>query len=395
MQVTVPQHEAHTSSASAVFQAAYQSIESRYNEAFTENYTEKTIKKSSIDFSHLQKIDAEVGKIIEVITNTTFDLLRKECPRVTSITDVAFNQSSSLCGDDIIDILKDDSEYKDKFKELLEECLLAKKIVMCLFDKVASEFEDYDLDKDDAIAIYNEMFLRVVKDNAMIYFPLLLKQKLLVTACKHPSKKVFGKLEIPVVDAFAVDGKVYPTIFDMSYAADELNDMASGALRGYLMNETTSPNDWTITSGPLQGHGIYKEGLITDDYPIIDNKYMEACHVASFILQTAFTKFGKFHVKSVSGIKEKLLFRQKCVDDILRITVNYGEAELMDEEVSLMTKMRKVERKLARLGLTFISKAVTKTGKSKFIYSFTLSRKNRIAENYPMWLEVQFWSFDP
>ena len=133
MQVTVPKHEAHTSSASAVFQAAYQSIESRYNEAFTENYNEKIIKKSSIDFSHLQKIDAEVGKFIGVITNTTFDLLRKECPRVTSITDVAFNQSSSLCGDDIIDILKDDSEYKDKFKELLEECLLAKKIVLHFF----------------------------------------------------------------------------------------------------------------------------------------------------------------------------------------------------------------------------------------------------------------------
>ena len=52
--------------------------------------------------------------------------------------------------------------------------------------------------------------------------------------------------------------------------------------------------------------------------------------------------------------------------------------------------MEKVKKKLARLGLTYISEDVTKTGKSKFIYSFTLSRKNRIAENYPMWLEVQF-----
>ena len=47
---------------------------------------------------------------------------------------------------------------------------------------------------------------------------------------------------------------------------------------------------------------------------------------------------------------------------------------------------------MASIGLTFIphTKNVTKTGKSKFIYSFTLSRKNRNAENYPMWLEVQF-----
>jgi len=52
---------------------------------------------------------------------------------------------------------------------------------------------------------------------------------------------------------------------------------------------------------------------------------MEACHVASFILQKeSFVKLGKILVKSISGMKEKLLFRQKNVDDILRITVNYG-----------------------------------------------------------------------
>jgi len=164
-------HEAHPSSASAVTQATYQ---------------------SSIDFSYPQKGGTEVGnvsarEIVEVMTNTTFDLLREQCPRVTSI-DVTFKKShNSLSGDDIIDILKDDS---DEFKKLLEECLLAKKIVLHLFDNVASEFEDYGLDKDDALAIYNDMFLRVFKCNPrMIYFPLLLKQKLLVTACKHWSNR--------------------------------------------------------------------------------------------------------------------------------------------------------------------------------------------------------------
>ena len=136
-----------------------------------------------------------------MIIDTTLNLLRMECPRVTSITDVSFNQSyNSLSGDNIIDILKDDS---DEYIVLLEECLLrAKNIVLHLFDKVASEFEDHELDKDDALAIYNDMFLRVVKHSPMIYFPLLLKQKLLATACKHPTKNVFGKLKIPAVDAF-------------------------------------------------------------------------------------------------------------------------------------------------------------------------------------------------
>jgi hypothetical protein len=62
----------------------------------------------------------------------------------------------------------------------------------------------------------------------------------------------------------------------------------------------------------------------------------------------------------------------------------------MSEASSLTSKMEKVKKKLARLGLTYISEDVTKTEKSKFIYSFILSRKNIIAENYPMWLEVQF-----
>jgi hypothetical protein len=98
----------------------------------------------------------------------------------------------------------------------------------------------------------------------------------------------------------------------MSYADDELNDMASDALRGYLLNETLSPDDWTIASGPIIEGGIYRKGLAIEDYPIINEKYMEACHVSSFIFQKeSFVKLGKILVKSISGMKEKLLFRQK------------------------------------------------------------------------------------
>jgi len=229
--------------------------------------------------------------------------VRTKCSRVTSVTDFAFKQSNnSLSGDDIRDILMDDA---DVFKGLLEECLLAKQIVLSLFDKVASEFEFYKLGQSEAIAIYNAIFGDLM-DNAMAYFPLLLKQKLLVTACKHPSKNVFGPLPIPSVDAFAVDGKIYPTILDKSYAEDELNDIASGALRGYLMNATISSLDCTITTGPIID-GIVKIGLMIDDYHIVDDNYMQACYVASFILQrNVFARIGKLHVKSLSGISEKI-----------------------------------------------------------------------------------------
>jgi len=117
------------------------------------------------------------------------------------------------------------------------------------------------------------------------------------------------------------------------------------------MNETLSPDDWTITSGPTIEGEVYKKGLTTEDYHIIDDNYMDACHVSSFILHKAFAKIGKFHIKSLSGIKEKLLFRQKCVDDMLRITVDSGKSELLvkfDEDLSLSFNMGKVERKVGK-----------------------------------------------
>jgi len=119
--IHMDEHEPHPSSTSAAIQATYQSIESIYCEASNI----KKLEKSSYDLSHPQKSGTEVvhgsvRKIIEAIIDTTFNLLRTKCPRVTSITDVSFNQSyNSLSGDDIRDILKNDS---DEFIVLLEEC---------------------------------------------------------------------------------------------------------------------------------------------------------------------------------------------------------------------------------------------------------------------------------
>jgi hypothetical protein len=154
------------------------------------------------------------------------------------------------------------------------------------------------------------------------------------------------------------------------------------------MNATISPHDCTITTGPTID-GIIKIGLMIDDYHIVDDSYMQACYVASFILQrNVFARLGKLHVKSLSGIREKILFRQKYVNDMVRITVNYdGKSELMDEKLNLSSKMEVVKRRLAGIGLTFISEDVSKNGKPKFIYSFTVSVK---AVDYPLWLEVQF-----
>ena len=56
------------------------------------------------------------------------------------------------------------------------------------------------------------------------------------------------------------------------------------------------------------------------------------------------------------------MFRLKCVNVILRITADCGKSEFMietDKNLSLMSIMEKVER------------------------------KNRVAQNYPMWLEAQ------
>ena len=133
---------------------------------------------------------------------------------------------------------------------------------------------------------------------SIIYFPFLLKQKLLVTACKHHTKKVFSDskekpLVIPVVDAFTVNGKASPTIYDESYAEDEVKEIMNGTLRRYLMKTSMSLDCLT--------HASSADGLTTDNYDKIDDKYMDACYVASKILQTnVFSFLGSImHVKSL------------------------------------------------------------------------------------------------
>ena len=92
MQVTDLKHEAHPSSASAVIQSTYQSIEDIhiYSE---EDIDAINLETLSIDFSHPQKGDTEVGnvsarEIVEVMRNATFDRLTTECPRVMLSIDV-------------------------------------------------------------------------------------------------------------------------------------------------------------------------------------------------------------------------------------------------------------------------------------------------------------------
>ena len=62
MQVTGLQHEAHPSSASAVIQAAYQSIEDIYLYS-EEDIDAINLETLSIDFSHPQKGGTEVGNV--------------------------------------------------------------------------------------------------------------------------------------------------------------------------------------------------------------------------------------------------------------------------------------------------------------------------------------------
>jgi hypothetical protein len=132
------------------------------------------------------------------------------------------------------------------------------------------------------------------------------------------------------------------------------------------------------------------KGLSMDDYQrgIINDDYMRACGVAACLLQkNVFSTLGKVHVKSLNGMKEKLLFRQKPVNDMLRITVYYDGPSPMMADHNLRTKMAEVKRKLSINGLTFLSEDESGNKKKKFIYSFTLMFEGR---PHPMWLEVQF-----
>jgi hypothetical protein len=137
-------------------------------------------------------------------------------------------------------------------------------------------------------------------------------------------------------------------------------------------------------------HASSADGLTTDYYDKIDDKYMDACYVASYILQTNVFSFlgSKVHVKSsLSGIREKLVFRQKPVNDMLRVTVYYdGRSGLLNEDVNLSLKISEVKRKLTSNRMTLIKEDNSRNGKPKLVFSLTLSMNVK----YPIRLEVQF-----
>ena len=72
-----------------------------------------------------------------------------------------------------------------------------------------------------------------------------------------------------------------------------MKEIMNGTLRRYLMKTSMSPGCLT--------HASSADGLTTNNYDQIDDKYMDACYVASKILQTNVFSFlgSKMHVKSL------------------------------------------------------------------------------------------------
>ena len=114
---------------------------------------------------------------------------------------------------------------------------------------------------------------------------------------------------------------------------------------------------------------------------------MDACYIASHILKhDVFSNDTVVHVKSLSGIREKLVYRQKPVNDMLRITIYYDDKSgVMSEKSNLDLSMRKVKMMLNNR-MTLIEDGKSGNGKPKLVFSFKLS----LDTIYPIWLEVQF-----
>jgi len=274
--------------------------------------------------------------------------MRSKCPRVmgVSVVGIEFKQSNvSLSYHDIRDIIR---ARPLVFKELIEECLLAKQMLITLWESISSLYDDYHVHGEDTLSIFNEA-ISAAEFKSCFHFPFHLKQKLLVTACKHPSKKLFGPLLMPAaVDSFAVGGDVYPTVFDKLYVEEELQSISTNTIRGNVFESLISPD---VCISP----GSDSEGLSIDDYLThVHDDYMRACGVASHLLQEkVFSKLGKVHVKSLSGMKEKILYREKLVNDMIIVTVYF-------EEHNLVAKMGDVKRKLSMNGLTFLKEDKSK-----------------------------------
>ena len=97
-----------------------------------------------------------------------------------------------------------------------------------------------------------------------------------------------------------------------------MKDIMNGIFRRYFMKTLMSPDHMHLS------HGSTADGLSIDSYGTLDENYMDACYVALNILQiNIFSMLGNaiLHVKSLSGIREKLAFRQRPVNDMLRVTI--------------------------------------------------------------------------
>ena len=319
--------------------------------------------------------------------------MRTQCPRVMNecVKGTFEHPNVSLSFDDIRDV---SIEKPLILKELLEECLLAKQIFVAMWVEISNVFEDYEVKGKDTLTVfYQAMNCTANEFKSIFHFPFYLKQKLLVTACRHPSRNIFGPLSMPLaVDAFSIDGNVYPTIFDKAYVDEEFQGILDNTIGGNIF-ETEITSDTVILPGPVDPHGKLLKGLSMEDYGSINDNYMRACVVASLLLQknvfsTLNSKLGKVHVKSLNGIKEKVLYREKLVNDMLRVTVYYdGTSGMMDLQQNLESKMKIVKRKIEINNLTFLSEDKSGNGKEKFICSFNLRFEGQI---YPMWLEIQF-----
>lgn len=241
------------------------------------------------------------------LVQSSLDMMRKKCPKVmrNSVTRMLQHSHVSLSGDDIRDILKKNPLV---FKELLEECLMAKQMLMSLLEDVLTLIDGFKVSDVRGVDILKKAISRD-EFFSILGFPLYLKQKLLVTACKLPAQEVFGHLPIPlVVHSFVVDDKVYPSIFDKKFVNEEM----MGITACYVMKmrrDSVRPPGCRILPGPNS------QGLTMDDYKIINENYFLNCHIASLILQEKVFSdkltLGKVYVKSPGGILEKILYRQK------------------------------------------------------------------------------------
>ena len=296
--------------------------------------------------------------------------MMSQCPKVTNeavIYSTFQHSNQSLSGGTFRDLLLTNPNV---FKELLEECLRAKHILTTFLHGIASITKILGV---NFLPLYEDIF----KNNRhlqMFNFHFSVKQKLLVTACKHGNKKFFADLKIPSVDSFSIDGNVYPSIFDESYISEENRCI----LLHSFVKCSLSSGEHRFLPG-REG----SDGLTIDDYHTIINNpnFISSCVTAQYLLEMTFPILGKVYLKSLNGIKEKVLYRQKKVNDICRVTIRYDD--LINNLTSIMDALKS---ELESKGLKCI---LTKErngdhGNPKLIFSFSVDYSEP-----PMWLEVQ------